>query len=438
VTDHADDLDDAPDDAAGADPSGVGPGDEREHRAWRPRGWTSGRALPLAVGIAAGILAAHAAEAMFAQLRGLITVVVISLFLSFGIEPAVQYLARRGMPRGLATGLVFVVVLVSLGGFLAVMAGLLVAQVAALVASGPELIDALAAQLARLLPGEAGADVAAWVDEQQRLLPRRLADGVDDMGRGALGLGQTLAGALLQVATVALVTFYLAADGPRLRAALARRMPPAQQVRVLGLWELAIAKTGGYIYSRALTAIVSALFHVVVFRALDLDFAVALGVWVGVVSSLIPAVGTYLAGALPLIVALATDARTALWVLAALTAYQQVENYLIVPRITATTLELHPAVAFLSVLGGGALAGAPGAILAIPAVAIATALLSSAGEGYEVLAHHLIDSGRPGAAELVDRADTARARARVRGNARARGPARGPHGGAGGSDESDT
>jgi predicted PurR-regulated permease PerM len=126
---------------------------------------------------------------------------------------------------------------------------------------------------------------------------------------------------------------------------------------VLGVWELAIAKTGGYVYSRVLTAVVSAAFHIAAFTLIGVQYPVALGVWVGLISSLIPAVGTYIAGALPIIVALATSPLQAVWVLVAITAYQQVENYIIVPKITATTVELHPAVAFLSVLAGGALAG---------------------------------------------------------------------------------
>ena len=380
------------------------------HHPWRPRGWTSGRALPMAVGVAGGILLAQASASVFSELRGLFTLVIVSLFLSFGLEPAVQYLARRGMRRGPATGIVLLGALALVIGFVAAMTSLVAGQVSALVAAGPGLVDALAAQAASVLPGEAGTDLAAWLAEQRRLLPTRLADNGFALGRDAVGIGQTLIGVLFQVATVALLTFYLAADGPKLRAALARRLPPTQQVRVLGLWELAISKTGGYIYSRALTAVVSSAFHVAVFTAIDLDYAIALAVWVGVISSLIPVVGTYLAGALPVVVALASDSRQALWTLVAIVAYQQVENYVVVPRITATTLELHPAVAFLSVLGGAALAGAPGALLAIPAVAVATALFSASGEEYEVLAHHLVDTGRPGAAELVGRAERGRSR----------------------------
>lgn len=363
--------------------------------------WRSGTAAPMAVGVALGILGAQSISAVIGRLQGLITVAITSLFLSFAMEPAVQYLARRGMRRGAATGIVFVVGFLLLGGFMAAMTGLVLDQLRSLAASAPRLLSDLADQATVLLPGDTGTNVAAWLDEQQRQLPGRISAAAGALGRGALGFGQTILGGVFQLATIGLVTFYLVADAPRLRSTLASRLEPRDQVRVLGVWELAIAKTGGYVYSRALTAVVSAVFHSVVFMLLGLDYAIALGVWVGLISSLIPAVGTYLAGALPIIIALAERPSLALWVLTVIVIYQQIENYLLVPRITASTLELHPAIAFLSVLAGGAVAGAVGALLAIPAVAIVTALLSAATEEYDVLEHHLLETGPSRAAALV-------------------------------------
>ncbi|MFA9444117.1 AI-2E family transporter [Egicoccus sp. AB-alg6-2] len=376
---------------------------------WRPRSWVPGRTLPIAFGVAIGLLLAQGVTAVLGRVQSLIVILVVSLFLSFAMEPAVQWMARRGLRRGFGTWIVFLGLILLLGGFFYAMANLVVDQVRNLLSAGPTLLGDLSQRAEQLLPADLGNAVADWLDEQQRELPRRVADSAAVVGRGAVGVGQTLLGGLFQTATIALVTFYLVADGPRLRQRLASRLEPHDQVRVLGLWELAIAKTGGYVYSRVLTAIASAIFHVAVFTAIGVDYALALGIWVGIVSSLIPAIGTYLAGFLPLVVALAESTGQAIWVLLAIVVYQQIENYLVVPRITATTLELHPAIAFMSVLAGGALAGATGALLALPAVAIVTALISASGEEYEVLHHHLLELG-PNAspAGLLDEGDAAR------------------------------
>jgi predicted PurR-regulated permease PerM len=395
--------------------AGTAPDGERRRRRRLPARGTP--PVSIALGVAGGLLLAQLVTTVGGRLRGLLSILVISLFLSFAMEPAVQWLARRGMLRGFGTWFVFLGVLLAFGGMIAAMVPLVAEQVRNLIDAGPTLLDDLASR-AESLPGELGPSAAAWLNEQAAELPRQLPRIAGDVGRGALGIGQTVLGVVFQALTIALIVFYLVADGPKLRAQLARRLPPREQVRVLGLWELAVNKTGGYVYSRLLTAIVSTVFHAIVFTVLGLDYAAALAVWVGVISSVIPAVGTYIAGTLPIVVALADSLGLAVAVLVAIVLYQQVENYLVVPRITATTLELHPAVAFVSVVAGAAVGGAPGALLALPAVAIVAALLAASGEEYGVLEHELLETRQEAAEKLIadaaaqpeDRWDTDRRR----------------------------
>ena len=75
--------------------------------------------------------------------------------------------------------------------------------------------------------------------------------------------------------------------------------------------------------------------------------------------------------------------------------YQQVENYFFAPRITARTMELHPAVAFGAALAGASLLGAVGAILALPAAAMVQALASEWGQRYDVVDSHLTTIQQP-------------------------------------------
>lgn len=375
-----------------------------ERRRPRPGGWLD-RSVPIILGVGGGLLLAQGVIGVVNAVQGLITVVVISLFLSFAMEPAVQWMHRLGLRRGFGTWVVFLAVIVFFGAFLAAMAPLIIDQVTTMLRAGPGLLDQVARQTEALLPGDSGAAVAEWLRQQQQMLPVALPDQIGLLGRGALGFGQTVLGGAFLLLTVALVTFYLVAEGPRLRFQLASRLSHREQVRVLGLWELAIAKTGGYVYSRALIAVASAGFHVLAFTLVGLEYALALGMWMGIVSSLIPVIGTYLGGALPLIVALAASPGRAILVLVTIVIYQQVENYLIMPRITSHTMRLHPAVAFMSVLTGGALAGATGALLALPAVAIATALIGASAEEYDVLEHHLVETGPEGAAIVEDHPD---------------------------------
>jgi predicted PurR-regulated permease PerM len=155
----------------------------------------------------------------------------------------------------------------------------------------------------------------------------------------------------------------------------------------------AIDKTGGFLYSRALLAGLSALFHWIAFTAIGVQAPVALALWVGIISQFIPVVGTYIAGVLPVLVTLVnpgTSPLRAVVVFAFIAIYQQLENYLFAPRVTARTMELHAAIAFGSALAGAAVLGPIGAVLALPFAAMVQAVASDIGQRHEVIDNPLV------------------------------------------------
>ncbi|NJP47533.1 AI-2E family transporter [Streptomyces sp. PRB2-1] len=339
------------------------------------------RWLPRALILALALVACYQfAHWVFGRLVGLLVNVLISFFCAVAIEPAVHWMAGRGIRRGAATGLVMLGVLIAAAGFLLALGSLLVDQIGTIVRNLPQYVD----------------DVVRWINRtfHSHLETGKLRDNVlhSDWVRTYLangassvwGLSATLIGTVFQLFTVLLFTYYFAADGPRLRCTLCSVLPPERQAEVLRAWDIAVAKTGGYLYSRALMALVSGIAHYVLFQVLGIPYAPALGVWVGLVSQFIPTVGTYLAGALPILIALSVDPWDALWVLCFVVVYQQFENYLLQPRITARTVDIHPAVAFGSVVAGTALLGAVGALIAIPVTATLQGFFAAYVRRYEV------------------------------------------------------
>lgn len=336
------------------------------------------------------LLASYAALNIIRALRTVLVMLAVSLFLSFAMEPAVQWLARRGMPRVAATAVVFVLGILIAVGFIALMVPLFIAQLAELAGSVPAILDRLDTDLGSRLPF--GIDLNASPELQRELTA--FGDGLGAQLRNVLlgaasevvTLGRTAIGLLFQLATIALVTFYLVADGPRARRTLAGPLPPARQREMLAIWEVAVEKTGGYIYSRVLLAAAAALLHAVFFFAIAVPSPIPLAVWIGVTSAFIPVIGTYLGAFAAVLVAFVSAPIDALFVAIFAVAYQQIENYVLAPRIQSTTMDVHPATAFLSVVIGGTLLGAVGALLALPATAVIQALLST-----YVRRHELID-----------------------------------------------
>ncbi len=307
------------------------------------------------------------------RLQTVLVLILVSLFLSFAIEPAVNWLERMGIRRGLGTLIVFLIGAAAFAGFAFAIGSVLADQVSEFVDDAPGYIADIEDWAKDTLGIE--LDTEDLVQEFQeggaaRDVATRLAGDLVGLGTRALGI-------LLQLFTILLFTFYLVADGPRLRRTVCSMLTPERQHAVLRIWDLAIAKTGGYIYSRTILAIASFLFHWVVLAIIGVPFPVPLALWVGVMSQFIPVIGTYLAGALPVLIALLDDPVQAFWVLVFVFAYQQLENYVLAPPVTAQTMDVHPAVAFGAVLAGAGVLGVVGALLALPAAAVFQAFVST-------------------------------------------------------------
>ncbi|CAL9579169.1 AI-2E family transporter [Streptomyces sp. enrichment culture] len=316
----------------------------------------------------------------FHQLTGLLINILIAFFLALAIEPAVSWMASRGMRRGLATGLVFLMVIVLSAGFVTLMGSMLAGQIIKMVEGFPDYLDSVI----NWINTHFNTDLKR-VDVQEGLLRSDwLRDYVQNSATGVLDISAQVLGGLFQLLTITLFSFYFAADGPRLRRALCSVLPPSKQAEVLRAWEIAVNKTGGYLYSRGLMALISGVAHYVLLQVLGVPYAPVLAVWVGLVSQFIPTIGTYLAGALPMLIAFTVDPWYALWVLIFVVVYQQFENYVLQPKLTSKTVDIHPAVAFGSVIAGTALLGAVGALIAIPAIATLQAFLGAYVKRYAV------------------------------------------------------
>ncbi|MGI5121005.1 AI-2E family transporter [Marinactinospora thermotolerans] len=357
------------------------------------------RWLPRAMLLAAWTVTAFGvAWWLLVQLQSLLVLLLISLFLALALEPAVNWLHRRHWPRGLATGAVMAAGFVLLGAFFTVLGSMLVGQVLAFVDELPAMTRAVLRWVnATFNTSFSPTNLLSEISSASGLIEQYASS----LAGNVWGAGTTVLALLFNGLTIALFTFYLCADGPRFRRTICSVLPPRTQREVLRAWEIAIDKTGGYIYSRALLALVCTAAHYLVLVLLDIPFAFALALWVGVLSQFIPTVGTYIGGAVPVLVALLQGPWQAVWILVFITLYQQFENYLLQPRITAKTLDMHPAVAFGSVIAGAAILGAPGALLALPVGASLQTFLGLYIRRYKVEEHPLLD----GSADSEDEED---------------------------------
>ena len=327
-------------------------------------------------------LTVYAVRWLSQELASFLATVVMALFLSFALEPAAQWFVKRGWRRNRATGLIMLMLLV----VCIVLVGLIVPAVVTgfqqLIDNAPALVDRLAAWLRPL-----GVDISTehLIAELQNNADRVISAAQNIAGGLILGVASSIIGGLFRVATIALFTYYFVAEGPQLRRVILSRMPPERQERLLFVWEQAITQTGGYFYSRLLLALINGTGMYFALRLNGVPFAAPLAIFEGIVSEFIPIVGTYIGGAAPILVAFLTSTPAGLWALGYVLVYQQLENYILSPRLTAKTMSLHPAVAFAAALIGGAIGGLVAAFLALPVAGVIQAALTEYSHSYDVV-----------------------------------------------------
>jgi predicted PurR-regulated permease PerM len=306
-------------------------------------------------------------------------IILFSEFIALALEPGVNWLARRGWRRGVATGVLMGGIAVVCVGVFVLILPTLLSELAGLVAELPDTL----AELGRRL----GLDVSvATVEQALQNEQDSLRELAANLAGDVLQLSGAFLGALGTASVIGLLSFYLTAEAPKVRRTVLALLPRKQQFEVLRLWEIATDKIGGYLYSRALMGLISGLASYGVMRLVGVPFAAPLAIFVGFVSQFVPVVGTYIAYALPTLVALSTNGlRAALILVGFATLYQQLENLLISPKLSARTMQLHPAVAFVAAMIGGAVGGLAAAFLALPVAAIFQAFGSTFLRRYEVV-----------------------------------------------------
>jgi predicted PurR-regulated permease PerM len=197
------------------------------------------------------------------------------------------------------------------------------------------------------------------------------------LGNGVFGATGRLFSAVLSTLTVTVFTIYFLADLPRLRRGAVLLFPRARRARASRIADVVVDKVGAYTLGNVLVSLAAGVAAFAALTALRVPFAFPLA-FVVAVADLIPTIGATLGAVICVLVALPT---TPLWPNTVLLAvffvlYQQLENYVIAPRIMRKAIELRPGAVLLAGLIGGTALGLIGALMAIPIAAAVTVLLS--------------------------------------------------------------
>lgn len=299
--------------------------------------------------------------------RQVLLLVVIAFVLAIGLDPGVRFFERRlKMKRGLATAAIMVSVLIFLGGFLAIIVPPIADEVQDFAKKVPQYVEDLQSSEGFLGDLEARFNLAERVQELSDDIPALAQSSLS----GVLGFTRRVGGALFSLLTVLVLLIYFMASMPRLEDGLSYLFPHDKRKEYRELMNKATEKIGGYVSGQLTVCLVAGVVGFIAFLIIGLPFPAALAMLVAI-TTLIPSVGGLIGSILVVLVGLFNGLGTALIALVYVLVYQQVENYVISPRIMKKAVDLSPAAVLISVLIGGSLLGFVGALLALPLAAAA-------------------------------------------------------------------
>jgi predicted PurR-regulated permease PerM len=310
-----------------------------------------------------GALVALWIALMVVAIRGPLVLIVVAMFLAVGLNPVVEFLVRRGLTRGWAVLCVITAVLLVFAGFLVLLVPIISHQITEIADHLPGWFDQLQKNH-DIRDFDKKYDITTKVENyvRQGTWAQKLFGGV-------VGVGLAILGVLFNVFVVIVLTLYFLASLPTIKKAGYSLAPASRRDRVSELGDRILRSIGGYVSGAFVVALCAGLSTLVFLFIVGLgSYAVALAMVVALLD-VIPMIGATIGAVIVCAIAFATDIRTGVVAVIFYIAYQQIENYVIYPRVMSRSVEIPGALTVIAALIGGTLLGVVGALLAIPTAA---------------------------------------------------------------------
>lgn len=314
-----------------------------------------------------GGLTAFLLGVTLSSLSTVLIYIAFALFAALGLDPAVRFLERRGLSRGLSVAAVILGLIGVLTLVLVMIVPVVVEQVSSFVKSVPGLIsDFMASDVYAFLEKQFGDNFEQLVEDAQAFI----TDGKtwQTIGGGALQVGSSIATGISGVIVVLVLTLYFVAGLPSIKTSMLRLAPARDRDRAADLTEQITDSVGGYVQGMVILAFMNAVVVLITYLVLDLPFPPLMAT-VAFMVTLIPLVGSVLFWVIGSSIALFANPLHALLFAAIYLVYMQIEAYVLTPRIMNKAVSVPGALVVIGALAGGTLLGLLGALVAVPVTA---------------------------------------------------------------------
>jgi predicted PurR-regulated permease PerM len=302
-------------------------------------------------------------------------ILIISILIGTTLDPLVDWLNRKGLPRRLGCLMVYLVLLIFVTSFLVLLLPLLVEQGTTVAAALPGYYqnfrnwmiaqpNLLLSRLGEVLPGTFQNPVPAQATGQEM---------VNTAGQ-AFGYVSQLTVNLFKIGMVLLLSFFWTLDGPRITRSWLLLVSQDRRESARSLIAAIETKVGAYVAGQGVLCLVIGIMAMVAYLIIGLPYALVLALIAGIMEA-VPIIGPVLGAVPAALVALSIAPNKLIWVIVATIVIQQLENNLLVPRVMRRAVGVNPFVSLLALFAFSSLLGVPGALMAVPAAAIIQLLL---------------------------------------------------------------
>ena len=298
--------------------------------------------------------------------------IIISIFLAAGLNPAVLFFQNRGLNRGASVGAVMASVLLFVAAFIAIAVPPLLDQGNQLLDNAPVLIKDLNNNaFINDLNNKYGV-----IDSLQTKIDSLIKDGqfaITAFG-GVIGVGKAVVSGLVSTITILVLTLYFLASLPQVINIALRFVPATRRDRVSKLTNAIVGRIGSFVGGQAIIAALAATFILIMGLIIGMPYPGPLAMVV-LICGFIPLVGHFIGMSIVTVVSLTDSLTTAAIALGAYILYVQIENYVITPRIMRKSLAIPGLVTIIAALLGASLLGLVGGLLAVPIAAAVLLIL---------------------------------------------------------------
>ena len=324
----------------------------------------------LAFTAALGVALAYGLVKALIAVQSVLVLLLTAAFLAIGLSPLVDRLERRHVKRGRAVAIVLAGVLLFFTGFGFAVVPPIVEQSASLVDQAPTYVQQLQdnRRIAEL------DDRFGLLDRAQQYLSDPGRFGTAAAG-GVLEVGKVVLSSLFNAILLLVLTLYFLSSLPTIKANAYRLVPRSRRARVGLLTDEILTRVGAYVAGAVTIAGIASVLTFTLLVVLGVDYPVALAMLV-FLTGLVPLIGATIGAVIITSVALFTSVKAGIIVAVYYVVYQQVENYVLYPRIMQRSVDVSPAATVVAVLIGGSLLGVLGALLAIPIAAAVQLVLN--------------------------------------------------------------